>query len=124
MSAPGIDTCLDSLIFHEGEAPLLGLCERVRDGSSLADVGSLTWFDRSAPQPKAMTPARAVVNTPGHPIKLDDAPVPDFHGLPLDSRSVPTGFYRFLRVSTVLRVLRFRAPFVAPSLRGSVAMSV
>lgn len=47
MNAPGIDACLDSLIFHEGEAPLLGLCQALRDGRSLADVGSLTWYDRA-----------------------------------------------------------------------------
>jgi hypothetical protein len=78
MTAPGMDACLDSIIFHEGENPLLGVCERLRDGRSLADVGSLTWFDRSSGT------VRAVVNPLGHPIKLDDAPAPDFRGLPLE----------------------------------------
>src|SRR5690606_18823837 len=32
MTAPGIDACLDSLVFHEGEAPLLALCEALREG--------------------------------------------------------------------------------------------
>ncbi len=77
MAAPGMDACIDSIIFHEGENPLLALCERLRDGRSLADVGSLTWFDRSSGS------ATAVVNPLGHPIKLDDAPPPDFSGLPL-----------------------------------------
>jgi anaerobic magnesium-protoporphyrin IX monomethyl ester cyclase len=83
MNAPGIDACVDSLIFHEGEAPLLGVCERLRDGSTLADVGSLTWFDRGQAQ------VRTVVNAPGHPIKLDDAPVPDFRDLPLEKYFSP-----------------------------------
>jgi len=77
MTAPGLDACLDSIIFHEGENPLLALCERLRDGRSPADVGSLTWFDRSGDA------VRPVVNTLGHPIKLDAAPPPDFTGLPL-----------------------------------------
>lgn len=77
MNAPGIDAALDSIIFHEGENPLLAVCERLRDGRSLADVGSLTWFDRSG------ATVRTVVNPLGHPIKLDDAPPPDFAGLPL-----------------------------------------
>ncbi|MBL8857951.1 MAG: radical SAM protein [Planctomycetes bacterium] len=77
MAAPGIDACLDSIIFHEGESPLLALCERLRDGHELGDVGSLTWFDRSRGG------VRTVTNALGHPIKLDDAPPPDFGGLPL-----------------------------------------
>jgi radical SAM superfamily enzyme YgiQ (UPF0313 family) len=77
MSAPGIDACLDSLIFHEGEAPMLALCEALRDGRGLEGVGSLTWFDRSNGV------ARAVENPAGHPIRLDAAPAPDFSGLPL-----------------------------------------
>lgn len=76
MAAPGMDAGLDSLIFHEGEAPLLALCEALRDGRGLGNVGALTWFDRSGPT------ARAVENPSGHPIRLDDAPAPDFDGLP------------------------------------------
>lgn len=79
MNAPGIDACLDSLVFHEGEAPLLGLCNALRDGTPLADVGSLTWFDRSGPHG-----AVAVANKAAPPIRLDAAPVPDFDGLPMD----------------------------------------
>ena len=30
MQAPGMDTCLDSIVFHEGEAPLLALCDALR----------------------------------------------------------------------------------------------
>ncbi len=76
MNAPGIDTCLDSLIFHEGEAPMLALCEALRDGRGLESVGSLTWFDRSNGD------IRTVENTSGHPIRLDAAPAPEFTGLP------------------------------------------
>ncbi|MFN0241609.1 MAG: B12-binding domain-containing radical SAM protein [Planctomycetota bacterium] len=76
MRAPGMDACLDSLIFHEGEAPLAGVCRALSEGRSLEGVGSLTWFDRSNGS------ARAIENAPGHPIHLNDAPVPDFDGLP------------------------------------------
>ncbi len=84
MRAPGIDACIDSVIFHEGEAPLLGLCEALRDGREPGQVGSLTWFDRSH------GPARAVENPSGHPIKLDAAPVPDFDGLPFEKYFSPS----------------------------------
>jgi len=83
MAAPGTDDCLDSLIFHEGEAPLAGLCRALRDGESLAGVGSLTWFDRQGGR------VRAVANAPGHPIRLDDAPAPDFDGLPFEKYFSP-----------------------------------
>jgi hypothetical protein len=73
MNAPGIGECLDSLVFHEGEAPFLGLCQALRERTPLSAVGSLTWFDESK---------RAVANPAGHPIALDKAPVPDFDGLP------------------------------------------
>lgn len=76
LGAPGIDACLDSLVFHEGEAPLLGLCEALREGGELGGIGSLSWYDRSG------AAARAVHNAPGHPIRLDDAPPPRFDGLP------------------------------------------
>ena len=80
MNAPGISECLDSLVFHEGEAPLLGLCQALREGTPLAAVGSLTWFD-----PKK----HAVANPAGHPIALDKAPVPDFDGLPFEKYLAP-----------------------------------
>ncbi len=80
MNAPGISACLDSLVFHEGEAPLLGLCQALRDGTPLAAVGSLTWFDAAR---------RAVANPAGHPIKLDEAPLPDFDGLPFEKYLTP-----------------------------------
>lgn len=76
MNAPGMDACLDSLIFHEGEAPMLALCEALRDGRALGTIGSLSWFDRTGGA------ARLVENERGHPIRLDDAPAPDFDGLP------------------------------------------
>ncbi len=81
MNAPGMDACLDSLIFHEGEAPLLALCEALHEGRSLEGVGSLTWFDRSGGGVGSET-VRTVENASGHPIRLDAAPAPDFTGLP------------------------------------------
>jgi anaerobic magnesium-protoporphyrin IX monomethyl ester cyclase len=83
MAAPGIEACLDSIVFHEGEAPLLQLAETLRDGGDLGLVGSLTWIDRSEGSP------RAVRNAPTHPVKLDDAPLPDFDGLPFEKYFSP-----------------------------------
>ncbi|MCA9000511.1 MAG: radical SAM protein [Planctomycetes bacterium] len=78
MAAPGIEECLDSMIFHEGEAPLLALCEALRAGETdLSSVGSLLWIDRSGES------VQAVHNSPAHPIHLNQAPIPDFSDLPL-----------------------------------------
>lgn len=81
MQAPGIDAHLDSLIFHEGENPLLGVCQALQQARSLASIGSLTWVDRAH--------GRVVENAPGHPIKLDQAPIPDFDGLPFEKYFSP-----------------------------------
>jgi len=77
-AAEGLDECLDSFIEHEGEAPLEGLACALRDGTPLSEIGSLTFFDRSSEEP------RAVANERGHPIQLDTAPTPSFEGLPLE----------------------------------------
>ena len=76
MRAPGVDACLDSIVFHEGEAPMHALCTALRDGTPLEGVGSLTWFKRAGGK------VETVENPPMHPVRLDDAPVPDFSGLP------------------------------------------
>jgi len=82
MAAPGMDACLDSLVFWEGERPLAELARALEAGErDLAGVGSLAWFDRSR---LADGRPRAVLNAPAHPIELDAAPVPDFDGLPLE----------------------------------------
>ncbi len=78
MSAPGVERCLDSQIFWEGEGPLLELARALAGGADLGGVGSMVWFDRSR------RPARAVTNADAHPIRLDEAPAPDFGGLPLE----------------------------------------
>jgi anaerobic magnesium-protoporphyrin IX monomethyl ester cyclase len=83
MNAPGVEDCLDSMIFHEGEAPLQALCEALRDEASLSEVGSLTWFDRSGDE------VVTVANPPAHPVRLEDAPAPSFDGLPLDKYFSP-----------------------------------
>ncbi len=69
--------CIDSIIFHEGEQPLLELSRALKAGQALDSIGSLAWFDRSR------TGSPAVFNDSGHPIRLDTAPAPDFGGLPL-----------------------------------------
>lgn len=85
MDAPALAACFDSIIFHEGERPLLALAEALSGGETdLAGIGSLSWWDRrdgGAP--------RAMRNTPGHPIKLDEAPIPDFEGLPFEKYFSP-----------------------------------
>lgn len=83
MQAPGMDACLDSIVYHEGEGPLLALVKALEAGRDLAEVGSLTWFDRSGGD------VRTIVNDPQHPVKLEGAPVPNFDGLPLDTYFSP-----------------------------------
>lgn len=84
MLAPGTADCLDSLIFHEGEGPLSSLCSALKSGAEdLSEVGSLTWFDRRSGSPVN------VENPPLHPLKLDEAPAPDFEGLPFDKYLSP-----------------------------------
>lgn len=79
MHAPGVEECLDSMIFHEGEIPLQNLCETLRAGeTNLELIGSLTWFDRRGESVKT------VENPSAHPVHLDRAPIPDFSDLPLD----------------------------------------
>jgi len=88
MGAPGVDACLDSMIFHEGEAPMAELAEALRawDGGGQADlsaIGSLTWFKR------AQGSCETVANPPAHPVALNEAPPPDFEGLPFDLYFAP-----------------------------------
>ncbi|MFT7484718.1 MAG: anaerobic magnesium-protoporphyrin IX monomethyl ester cyclase [Candidatus Paceibacteria bacterium] len=78
MAAPGIEVCLDSIVEHEGERPMEQLAAALRDGTSLEGIDSLTWFDRE------QAPVKAVANLRGHPITLNEAPLPDFSGLPLE----------------------------------------
>ncbi len=82
MAAPGLDACLDSVVFWEGEGPLLALADALKTGRSLGEVGSLTWFDRGERATRGGV--RTVENAPAHPVRLDDAPVPDFEGLPFE----------------------------------------
>ncbi|TAJ20826.1 MAG: radical SAM protein [Planctomycetota bacterium] len=81
--APAFAGVLDSIVFHEGEAPMLALARALDAGEALGTIGSLTWFERTGGTPCA------VANPPGHPIRLDGAPVPDFDGLPLDKYFSP-----------------------------------
>ncbi|MCH2106405.1 MAG: radical SAM protein [Planctomycetes bacterium] len=83
MAAPGIDACLDSMIFHEGEKPTLELCQALCAGTSLESIGGLMWFNRTADG------VSAVNNGLAHPIRLDEAPCPDFDGLPMEKYFSP-----------------------------------
>jgi anaerobic magnesium-protoporphyrin IX monomethyl ester cyclase len=85
MHAPGIEDCLDSMIFHEGENPLTMLCDALREGrEDLSEVGGMTWFDRRGEQ------VTTVENGLAHPIKLNDAPPPNFDGLPFEKYFSPS----------------------------------
>ena len=89
MHAPGIEDCMDSMIFHEGENPMQALCEALLDSgqpaqaTDLSLVGSLTWFDRRGDQ------VQTVENPPMHPVHLNKAPLPDFSDLPLEKYFSP-----------------------------------
>lgn len=83
LAVPAFAECLDSIIFYEGEAPLLALAQALEKGESLAQIGSLGWFD---PRHRGLP---AEINTLGHPIKLDEAPIPDFDGLPFEKYFSP-----------------------------------
>ncbi|MFT5732488.1 MAG: anaerobic magnesium-protoporphyrin IX monomethyl ester cyclase [Planctomycetota bacterium] len=85
MTVSGMAECMDSMIFHEGERPLVMLCDALLRGEDdLADIGSLAWWDhRGEGAPRSMR------NTPAHPIRLDSAPPPDLDGLPLDKYFSP-----------------------------------
>jgi anaerobic magnesium-protoporphyrin IX monomethyl ester cyclase len=83
LAVPAFADCLDSIIFYEGEAPLLALAQALERGESLGQIGSLGWFDPTAKgQP-------AIINPLGHPIKLDEAPIPAFDGLPFEKYFSP-----------------------------------
>jgi anaerobic magnesium-protoporphyrin IX monomethyl ester cyclase len=117
MQAAGIDACLDSIVFHEGEAPLLALCDALRGAQ-----GELRNYDAlrgaqgelrnevlraagSAPGIALRADlslvgslvwfdrrgggAKPTFNLPAHPIKLDAAPAPDLDGLPFDKYFSP-----------------------------------
>ncbi len=88
MGAPGVDACLDSMIFHEAEAPLTELATTLQAAPAgsppdLSQILSLTWFKRSEDQ------VETIANAPAHPIALCDAPVPDFEGLPFELYFTP-----------------------------------
>ncbi len=85
MNVPAMADCMDSMIFHEGERPLVMLCDALLRGEEdLSEIGSLAWWDR-----RGEGPARSLRNAPAHPIKLDSAPPPDLDGLPLDKYFSP-----------------------------------
>jgi len=88
MGAAGVEGCLDSMIFHEGEAPMAELAAALEawDGpeqANLSAIGSLTWFKHSD------TGCETVANAPAHPVALNEAPPPDFDGLPFDLYLAP-----------------------------------
>lgn len=80
MNAPGVERCLDSQIFWEGEGPLLELARALESGAELGGVGSTVWFERDGNGRR--TGVRT--NADAHPIRLDEAPAPDFGALPLE----------------------------------------
>lgn len=76
IAAPRLAACLDSIVFFEGERPIEELARALESGSDLAAVRSIGYYDHSGD---------AVVgrmNPAGHPVSLNDAPTPNFDGLP------------------------------------------
>ena len=90
LGAPALSRCLDSMIFHEGEKPMQELCEALREHGPrpgrevLQEIGSLGWYDH-----EHEAGVTGVKNIGAHPISLDDAPTPDFDGLPWDTYFSP-----------------------------------
>ncbi len=90
MNVPAMAECMDSMIFHEGERPLVMLCDALARGEEdLANIGSLAWWDHRPESRRKDGQPSSMRNTPAHPIKLDDAPPPDLDGLPLDKYFSP-----------------------------------
>ena len=77
---PKFFTLFDSVVFFEGEVPLLALIRALENGARLDDVPSLM-FSRNG----------KITNTPicSEPLALDSVPTPDFTGLPLSKYFSP-----------------------------------
>jgi|FLOH01.1.fsa_nt_gi anaerobic magnesium-protoporphyrin IX monomethyl ester cyclase len=84
LAAPALSACFDSIVFHEGEKPLEELCVALRDGGDLKGIPSLGFF--STAEDGTVT---GIKNMSGHPISLNEAPMPDFDGTPFDTYFSP-----------------------------------
>jgi len=84
LAAPAISACLDSIVFHEGEKPLEELCCALRDGGDLSKIHSLGYYANGDDGV-----VRGIKNPGGHPIALNDAPMPDFDGTPFEKYFSP-----------------------------------
>ncbi len=65
---------IDSLVMLEGEGPLLGIAQCVRDGRPIDDVGNVIHREGG----------KVVTNRTVEPLPIDSLPTPDFDGIPLD----------------------------------------
>ncbi|MFT4710183.1 MAG: hypothetical protein ACJAZ8_001648 [Planctomycetota bacterium] len=84
LKASALSECLDSIVFHEGEKPLQELCSALRDGTDLKHIASLGYFTQNEAGETV-----GVKNIAGHPISLNEAPMPDFDGMPFDAYFSP-----------------------------------
>ncbi len=72
---------IDSLVLLEGEGPLLELCQAVESGTrDLSRIHNLIWRDDSGQVRR---------NEEAQPLNIQELPVPDFDGLPLDKYLSP-----------------------------------
>jgi hypothetical protein len=77
---PELWDLIDSIVFLEGERPLLELCEVVDGKRELADVSNIIHRD----------PAGELVKTPQRePLDITGLPTPNFEGMPLDKYLTP-----------------------------------
>ena len=70
---------IDSMVLLEGEGPLLGIAQSVRDGTPLDAVGNVIH----------RRDGEVVRNATVAPLEIDDLPTPDFDGVPLDEYYSP-----------------------------------
>ena len=79
VKTPAIWQLIDSAVVFDGEAPLLRLVEAVTQGKEFSHIPNLIYRDGS----------QVRVNPRKEPEKINNLPLPDFDGLPLDRYLAP-----------------------------------
>jgi radical SAM superfamily enzyme YgiQ (UPF0313 family) len=83
---PALFTLIDSVVVFDGEVPLLRLVEALERGGNLEDVPNLIYLRRSQ---KGTDNGQIRVTARKEPEKIENLPLPDFDGLPLDRYLAP-----------------------------------
>ncbi len=78
-AVPAVFSLFDSAVVFDGEEPLLHLVQAVAQGGSLDGIPNLIYHDGEAVRVNARKPQE----------KIQDLPLPDFDGLPLDRYLAP-----------------------------------